>query len=75
MGKFRIHLISKEAIGTERLSRPIRNLIENTWAKMFKKNKKSTWYGMKLTVYPNGKHEIEYNHDPNCIDDPNFIDW
>jgi hypothetical protein len=32
------------------------------------------WYGMKLFVQPNGRHRIEYDHDPACVVDPRFFE-
>lgn len=31
-------------------------------------------YGIKITVFPNGRFETEYNHDPNCTKDTAFFD-
>jgi len=33
------------------------------------------WYGVKVSVHPDGKFEIAYNQDPNCFEDPSFYDW
>lgn len=32
------------------------------------------WYGLKLTVFPDGKCETEFNYDADCINDPDFFD-
>ncbi len=32
------------------------------------------WYGIKLTVFPDGRHTIEYNFDPDCRNDPAFFE-
>lgn len=33
------------------------------------------WYGFKVTVYPDGKSEVEYNQDPKCSKDPEFLNF
>ena len=32
------------------------------------------WYGLKMTIFPNGKCEVEYNYDPDSINNPTFYD-
>jgi hypothetical protein len=32
------------------------------------------WYGMKLTVFPNGKCETEFDYNPACFNDPTWYD-
>jgi len=40
-----------------------------------RENTPKKWYGLKLTVVPDGKSEILYHYDPRCADDPSFYDW
>lgn len=28
------------------------------------------WYGLKISVFPDGNTTVEFNHDPNCVVDP-----
>ena len=32
------------------------------------------WYGLVMTLHPDGKCQLDYNYDPNCSDDPSFFD-
>jgi hypothetical protein len=32
------------------------------------------WYGFTLTIFPDGKHNTEFNYDPDCVNDPDFYD-
>jgi len=32
------------------------------------------WYGFKLTIFPDGKCETEFNYNANCVNDPDFYD-
>ena len=32
------------------------------------------WYGLKITVHPDGQSQIEFNYDPDCAVDPAFFD-
>ena len=32
------------------------------------------WYGLKLTIFPDGKHKTEFNYEPDCVNDPDFFD-
>ena len=31
------------------------------------------WYGLKLTVFPDAKPQLELNHDPDCSVDPQWF--
>jgi hypothetical protein len=42
-------------------------LVKAWWA--YKKLHKKPWYGLKLTIYPDGKHEIEYRSKAKCDDE------
>jgi hypothetical protein len=75
IGKLRIQLPNGNWDKSQRISIKVLDLIDRTWEKMHKKSKYDIFYGFKLTVRPDGKHEIEYNYDPNCIDNPKFVDW
>ena len=33
------------------------------------------WYGIKVTAFPDGRFETEYNHDTNCTNDATFYDF
>lgn len=32
------------------------------------------WHGLKLTVHPGRECQVEWNFDPNCVNDPTFWD-
>jgi hypothetical protein len=32
------------------------------------------WYGLKVTVFPDGKYNVEFNYDPECSCDPKFFE-
>jgi hypothetical protein len=32
------------------------------------------WYGVKIIVYPDGKCETEFNHDPECAFEATFLE-
>jgi hypothetical protein len=31
------------------------------------------WHGIKLIVRPDGKYETQFNYDPDCASDPQFL--
>jgi hypothetical protein len=33
------------------------------------------WYGIRITIYPDKRCEVDYNYDPKCLADPQFIDF
>jgi hypothetical protein len=32
------------------------------------------WYGLKVTVFPDGKYNVEFNYDPKCSSDTKFFE-
>jgi len=75
MGKLRIELPKGDWDKSQRISIKVLDIIDNTWEKMNKKKKHKVFYGFQIAINSDGSHKIEYNYDPNCIDDPSFVDW
>jgi hypothetical protein len=32
------------------------------------------WYGIKITIQADGKCEVDFDYDPECVADPTFFD-
>lgn len=41
---------------------------------MQEKDPEKEWLGIRITALPDGKHTVEYNYDPDCINDASFYD-
>jgi len=71
ISKLRIKLADATVMATAHTPMDARAILPELWDA--KRNAFSkTWYGFTLTVFPNKKHEITYNYDADCINDPSF---
>lgn len=73
IGKFRIEMQDGSVIRTESIEMDQSMAfmdIDDVKDKAFDKK----WYGIKISVMPDGKHAVEFNYDPDCINDPTFYD-
>src|SRR5262245_18851700 len=68
--KFRIELadgsIVKSLSGPEQIGIPLLKLLQ-----MKDELCDPKWYGIKITVFPDGRFETEHNNDPDCANDSN----
>jgi len=72
LSKFRVRLSNDkrqafhEPVETNRLLREIWGIKD----KLFPRK----WYGLRVTVQPDGTCETEFNYDAECVSDPQFFD-
>src|SRR5208337_2445380 len=73
LSKFRVAMPDGSLVSS--LSKPARVvlLLSDLW-ELQQKLFPEKWYGLVLTVYPDGKCETEFNYDPKCIGDPKFFE-
>jgi len=71
--KLRITMEDQSSFARLHTSSEIENTFDEIW-----RSKDSIfpekWYGVKLTVTPEGKWEVALDHDPKCVEDPTFFD-
>ncbi len=71
--KLRVILPDNTVFPGVRLPAAASELFEDAYAlrdKIFSEK----WHGLKLTVHPDGKCELDFNYDSNCASDPHFMD-
>jgi hypothetical protein len=69
--KLRVALSTGKWFGGVETTTAIENMLGQLWAK--KRAFPEAWYGLKLTVYPDAKPQLELNPDPNCVVDPEWF--
>ena len=47
-------------------------ILKNIWS-LRNNDSSPEWYGLKVTVYPDGKVITDLNNDPNCVVDPTWF--
>jgi len=50
----------------------VKRLFRKVWETQASFDKE--WYGLKVTVFPGGKYDVEFNYDPKCSSDPKFFE-
>jgi hypothetical protein len=71
--KTRVHLPKAGQLHFMHTPIEVLYLLDDAWALMDKAFS-DKWYGLKITVYPEGKAETEFNYDPKCLSDPTFFE-
>jgi len=73
IAKFRVELPNGNLMSGD-ITREINKLVRTIWA-MRPEQRPEKWYGMKLTLQPDGQCKTEFNYDPEYINDPTFFDF
>jgi len=68
--KLRVVLPDGKLNGVQ-ISTDIAALLDKVW-KLRKEDSAAAWYGLKVTVNPNGVVTTDFNNDPNCVVDPSW---
>ncbi len=71
--KFRIEMEDGSIIKTIKVPMEQCELLYDIW-QMKDALFPEKWFGIKITVFPNGQSTTEYNLDPDCMTDPTFFD-
>jgi hypothetical protein len=69
--KLRVVLPDATLFGIQ-ISREMETLLDKIW-KVRKEDSSAVWYGLKVTVTPDGAVSTDLNTDPNCVVDPTWF--
>jgi hypothetical protein len=73
ISKFRVVLANGELFSRLRIPQPVGEIMHDIGSikdEAFPKR----WYGIKVTIHPDRSSQVEYDHNPECVDDPDFLD-
>jgi hypothetical protein len=69
--KLRVVLRNGKTFARLHTSDEVDALLDDLW-KLKDEVFSKPWYGLKLEVFPDGKRELQLDHDPKCVVDPHF---
>lgn len=70
--KLRVVLPNGDLYGLLRVTGDMKTLLDKIW-RVRKQDSSATWYGLKVTVSPDGMITTDLNNDPNCVVDPTWF--
>ncbi|MDY3557156.1 hypothetical protein R5W24_006343 [Gemmata sp. JC717] len=70
--KLRVVLPNGKLHGSLRVTSDMKTLLDKVW-KVRKEDSAAEWYGLKVTISPDGAVTTELNTDPNCVADPTWF--